>query len=105
MPGGKLGLRGRVIPANDVCFALSDNDHASTLMMNRLSLKKKLWLPLVFSWMALLFLSVWHAYQTRDLQIAERQRGLEDVTEMAYTTVAGFAKLEADGKLSRAEAQ
>ncbi len=74
-------------------------------MMNRLSLKKKLWLPLVFSWIALLFLSVWHAYQTRDLQIAERQRGLEDVTEMAYTTVAGFAKLEADGKLSRAEAQ
>ncbi len=105
MPGGKLGPRGRVIPANDVPFDISDNDHASTPMMNRLSLKKKLWLPLVFSWIALLFLSVWHAYQTRDLQIAERQRGLEDVTEMAYTTVAGFAKLEADGKLSRAEAQ
>ncbi|MFX7870615.1 hypothetical protein ABTK02_21605, partial [Acinetobacter baumannii] len=75
MPGGKLGPRGRVIPANDVPFDISDNDHASTPMMNRLSLKKKLWLPLVFSWIALLFLSVWHAYQTRDLQIAERQRG------------------------------
>jgi methyl-accepting chemotaxis protein len=74
-------------------------------MMNNLSLKKKLWLPLVFSWMALLFLSVWHAYQTRDLQIAERQRGLEDVTEMAYTTVAGYAKLESEGKLSHEEAQ
>ncbi|WP_443115270.1 methyl-accepting chemotaxis protein [Herbaspirillum seropedicae] len=73
--------------------------------MNNLSLKKKLWLPLVFSWMALLFLSVWHAYQTRDLQIAERERGLQDVTEMAYTTIAGYAKLESDGKLSREDAQ
>ncbi|MCA1326904.1 methyl-accepting chemotaxis protein [Herbaspirillum sp. alder98] len=73
--------------------------------MNNLSLKKKLWLPLVFSLIALLALSIWHAYQTRDLQIAERQRALEDVTEMAYTVISGYARLETEGKLSREEAQ
>ncbi|MFJ3046801.1 methyl-accepting chemotaxis protein [Herbaspirillum chlorophenolicum] len=73
--------------------------------MTNLSLKKKLWLPLIFSLVALLFLSVWHAYQTRDLQISERQRALEDVTEMAYSLIAGYAKLEADGKMSHEDAQ
>ena len=72
--------------------------------MNTLSLKTKLWLPLIFSLLALLVLSIWHAFQTRDLQISERQRALQDVTEMAYTTIAGFAKLEAEGKLSHEEA-
>jgi len=73
--------------------------------MNSLSLKTKLWLPLVFSLIALLALSIWHAYQTRDLQIAERQRALEDVTEMAYTVISGYAKQETEGKLTREEAQ
>ncbi|TWC71037.1 methyl-accepting chemotaxis protein [Herbaspirillum sp. SJZ099] len=73
--------------------------------MNNLSLKKKLWLPLIFSLVALLFLSVWHAYQTRDLQISERQRALEDVAEMAHSLIAGYARLEGEGKMSHEDAQ
>ncbi|MFL9923146.1 methyl-accepting chemotaxis protein [Herbaspirillum lusitanum] len=73
--------------------------------MNNLSLKKKLWLPLIFSLVALFALSLWHAYQTRDLQIAERQHALLDVTEMSYSIVNGYAKLAAEGKMSTEDAK
>ncbi|MBP1318314.1 signal transduction histidine kinase [Herbaspirillum sp. 1130] len=74
-------------------------------MLKQLSLRKKLWLSSGFSLIALLFLSVWDIHQTRDLQLAERRRALIDVTEMAYTIVAGFGRLEDQGKLTREEAQ
>ncbi|MFL9878481.1 methyl-accepting chemotaxis protein [Herbaspirillum rhizosphaerae] len=68
--------------------------------MNNLSLKQKLWLPLIFSWVALFALSLWNIYETRNLQISDRQHALVDITEMSYSIVSGLAQQAADGKMS-----
>jgi methyl-accepting chemotaxis protein len=68
--------------------------------MNRLSLRQKLWMPLILSWFGLLTLTVWHAYQTRDLQLSERHRDLGDIVSMSYSIAAGLDKLAQSGKMS-----
>jgi hypothetical protein len=68
--------------------------------MNRLSLRQKLWMPLILSWLGLLTLTVWHAYQTRDLQLSERHRDLGDIVEMSYSIAAGLDKLAQSDKMS-----
>ena len=68
--------------------------------MNRLSLRQKLWMPLILSWFGLLTLTVWHAYQTRDLQLSERHRDLGDIVAMSYSIAAGLDKLAQSGKMS-----
>src|SRR5471032_541555 len=68
--------------------------------MNRLSLRQKLWMSLILSWFGLLTLTVWHAYQTRDLQLSERHRDLGDIVAMSYSIAAGLDKLAQSGKMS-----
>ena len=68
--------------------------------MNRLSLRQKLWMPLILSWFGLLTLTVWNAYQTRDLQLSERHRDLGNIVEMSYSIAAGLDKLAQSGKMS-----
>jgi len=75
------------------------------LVVNNMSLKQKLWLPLIFSWIALFALSLWNIYETRNLQIADRQRALIDITEMSYSIVAGLYKQSADGKIPADDAR
>jgi len=73
--------------------------------MPTLSLKQQLWLPLIFSLAGLLALSVWHAFQTRDLQIAERRHALLDITEMSYSLLTGYEKQVVAGKMTPEDAK
>ena len=73
--------------------------------MNQLSLKQKLWLPLIFSWIALLALSFWNIYETRKLQIADRQHALVDITEMSYSLVNAYARQVNEGKMTQEDAK
>lgn len=45
--------------------------------MNRLTLRQKLWLPLVLSWLCLLLITLWSAWESRSLRLEERQRDAE----------------------------
>jgi methyl-accepting chemotaxis protein len=73
--------------------------------MNRLSLRQKLWLPLVLSWLGLLILTFWHAQQARDLQLTERRHDLSDVVDMSYSIIDGYQKRVDAGELTLAAAQ
>ena len=73
--------------------------------MHKLSLQQKLWLPLIFSWIALSALSLWNIAETRNLQIANRQHGLIDVTEMSYSMIASLEQQAKAGKMSMEEAK
>ena len=73
--------------------------------MQHLSLKQKLWLPLIFSWIALLALSLWSIYETRNLEVADRRHALIDITEMSYSMLASLEHQVAEGKMSKDAAQ
>jgi methyl-accepting chemotaxis protein len=69
-------------------------------IMSRLTLRQKLWVPLLLTWVGLLTLTVWYALQMRDMQLTERKHGLTDLTEMAYSIVAGLDRDAQAGKIS-----
>jgi len=73
--------------------------------MKNLTLGQKLWMPLILSWVGLLALTVWGAVQTRDAQLVERKRDLNDVVEAAYTIVAGLNRLSQTGAISEQSAK
>lgn len=73
--------------------------------MNRLTLKQKLWVPLLLCWVALLIVTVVNAYDARSAQMDARRADLADVTDMATSIVADYAKLADAGKLSVDEAK
>jgi methyl-accepting chemotaxis protein len=73
--------------------------------MKYLSLRQKLWLPLFLSWFALLFLTLWQAQQSRNIQLSERRNDLSDVIDMSYSIIAGFEKQAAAGSMTLAAAQ
>ncbi|MFL9890580.1 methyl-accepting chemotaxis protein [Paraburkholderia sp. RL17-381-BIF-C] len=73
--------------------------------MNRLTLKQKLWVPLLLCWAALLIVTVVNAYEARNAQMDARRADLADVTDMAISIVADYAKQADAGKLSVDEAK
>jgi len=73
--------------------------------MKHLTLRQKLWLPLALSWFALLLLTVWHAQQSRNLQLAERRNDLSDIVDMSYSIIAGFEKQASTGAMTNDAAQ
>ncbi|MFM0349725.1 methyl-accepting chemotaxis protein [Paraburkholderia sp. RL17-347-BIC-D] len=73
--------------------------------MNGLTLRQKLWMPLILSWLGLFALTIWNAVQTRDLQLAERKHDLRDVVEATYSIVAGLNRLAQSGAISVDAAQ
>lgn len=68
--------------------------------MNRLTLKQKLWVPLLLCWVALLIVTVVNALEARSAQMDARRSALADVTDMAASIVADYAKQADAGKLS-----
>ncbi|TXI84997.1 MAG: methyl-accepting chemotaxis protein, partial [Cupriavidus sp.] len=74
-------------------------------MLQNLSLRKKLLLPLVLSWVCLLGITLWNAWQMRELRMHERQLDLEHVTDTAVSITAEYEGLARAGKLSGEEAQ
>ncbi|MEX3969672.1 methyl-accepting chemotaxis protein [Paraburkholderia caribensis] len=73
--------------------------------MPRLTLRQKLWIPLLLTWIAMLTLTVWNAVQARDIQLTERKHALSDLVNMAYSIAAGLDKVSESGGLSAAAAK
>ena len=73
--------------------------------MNRLTLRQKLWVPLLLCWAALLIVTVVNAFEARSDQLAARQTDLADVVDMSISIVADYAKQADAGKLSLDEAK
>ena len=67
--------------------------------MTHLTLRQKLWIPLLLTWIGLLTLTVWYALQMREMQLTERRQALADVTEMAYSIAAGLDRDAQAGKI------
>ena len=67
--------------------------------MSRLTLRQKLWIPLLLTWVGLLALTFWYALQMREMQLSERKHALADVTEMAYSMAAGLDRDAQAGKI------
>ena len=60
--------------------------------MDRLSLNTKLSLALLITWLGLLFLGGWAAWQSRETMTEGRQTGVQNVVESAYGVVSDYAK-------------
>ena len=75
------------------------------MQLNRLSFRQKLWLPLVFSLIALTLLSVFNAYQTREIRMDERKNNLVSVTTEAFSIIKQYGDLARSGSLSDEEAR
>ncbi|VVE57013.1 methyl-accepting chemotaxis protein [Pandoraea anhela] len=73
--------------------------------MNRLTLKQKLWVPMLLCWVALLIVTVVNALDARRAQMATRRADLANVTDMAMSIIADYAKQVSDGKLSLEDAK
>lgn len=73
--------------------------------MNKLTFTQKLWLPLVISLIALLAVSVFGAYQSREIRIEERKNDLRHISEAAIGVIAQYGALVDSGALSKTDAQ
>ncbi|AJW44985.1 chemotaxis protein [Ralstonia mannitolilytica] len=73
--------------------------------MNKLSFRQKLWLPLVFSLIALTLISVFNAWQARAIRMEERKNNLVSVTTQAVNLVKQYDDLARAGTLTKDEAQ
>ena len=71
----------------------------------KLSFVQKLWLPLILSLLCLAGISIYNAYQTREMRLDERKADLTHVSENALTVVKTFADRAAAGTLPLAQAQ
>ncbi|WP_050465037.1 methyl-accepting chemotaxis protein [Herbaspirillum autotrophicum] len=73
--------------------------------MDKLSFKQKLWLPLIISLIALLSISLFNAFQARNIRIEERKSDLINVTQVALSVVKQYAAQAQSGELNKDEAQ
>ncbi|WP_199030090.1 methyl-accepting chemotaxis protein [Ralstonia sp. ASV6] len=73
--------------------------------MNRLTLRQKLWLPLVLSWLCLLVITLWSAWSARTVRMEERQRDLQNVSATAFSVIKEYGQLAQDGKMTVEEAK
>jgi len=74
-------------------------------MLQNLSLRKKLMLPLVLSWICLLAITLWNAWEMRALRFEDRKLSLEHVTDVANSIVTEYEAMARAGKLPVEEAQ
>jgi len=74
-------------------------------MLDGLSLRKKLLLPLVLTWLCLLGLTLWDAWQMRGLRLDERRLDLIHVTDTAVSAVAELEAQARAGKITMEEAR
>src|ERR1700710_2937627 len=71
----------------------------------KLSFVQKLWLPLVLSLLCLAGISIYNAYQTREMRLDERKADLKHASEIAQSVVKTFGDQAAAGAMPVAEAQ
>jgi methyl-accepting chemotaxis protein len=70
-----------------------------------LSFAQRLWLPLILSLLCLAGISVYNAYQTREMRMEERKADLIHASEIALSVVKTFGDEVAAGSMPVAEAQ
>jgi len=73
--------------------------------MNRLSFTQKLWLPLLVSLVALFSISVFNAYQARQIRLEERKSDLINVSNVAMNVIKEYGAMAASGALGKSQAQ
>jgi len=73
--------------------------------MHRISFRKKLWIPLAISLVALLVVSVAAAWMSRETRIEERKNDLVNVAHVGLGIVEEYAALAKNGSLTEAEAR
>lgn len=71
----------------------------------KLSFAQKLWLPLILGLLCLAGISIYNAYQTREVRLAERKEDLKHASEIALSVVKTFGDQAAAGAMPVAEAQ
>ena len=71
----------------------------------KLSFVQKLWLPLILSLLCLAGVSIYDAYQTREMRLDERKVDLKHVSEIALSVARTFGDQVAAGSMPEAEAQ
>jgi methyl-accepting chemotaxis protein len=71
----------------------------------RLSFVQKLWLPLILSLLCLAGISIYNAYQTREMRLEERKADLQHASEIALSVVKTSGEDAAAGAMPLAEAQ
>ncbi|HKR44196.1 MAG TPA: methyl-accepting chemotaxis protein [Paraburkholderia sp.] len=73
--------------------------------MNRFSLNTKLWLALLITWLGLVGLGGWAAWQSRSTMLSERKAAVQNVVDSAYGIVADYAKLVEQHELTLDQAK
>jgi len=73
--------------------------------MNKLSLNTKLWLALAITWIGLLILGGWSAFEARSTMLAERKMAIQNVVDTAYGIVADYAAQVDNKTLTLEQAQ
>jgi len=71
----------------------------------KLSFSQKLWLPLILGVLCLAGISIYDAYHTREMRLAERKGDLKHASEIALSVVKTFGDQAAAGSMPLAEAQ
>ncbi|MFL9856254.1 methyl-accepting chemotaxis protein [Paraburkholderia madseniana] len=70
----------------------------------KLSFVQKLWLPLILSLLCLAGISIYNAYQTREMRLEERKADLQHASEIALSAVKTFGDQAAAGSMPVEEA-
>ena len=71
----------------------------------KLSFAQKLWLPLILGLLCLAGISIYNAYQTREVRLDERKADLKHASEIALSVVKTFGDQVNAGFMPLAEAQ
>ena len=71
----------------------------------KLSFVQKLWLPLILSLLCLAGISIYDAYQTREMRLDERKADLKNASEVALSVIQRYGDEVAAGTLPEMEAQ
>ncbi|VVE56514.1 Methyl-accepting chemotaxis protein II [Pandoraea commovens] len=74
-------------------------------VMQRLSLKAKLWSAVALMWVSLLAMAIWGAWAQRDTMLAERRAGLTHVVDAGLSLAKHYAARAERGEMSVADAQ
>jgi methyl-accepting chemotaxis protein len=70
-----------------------------------ISLRAKLYLPLILSWLCLASMTIFYVYASKSQRLEERQIALRFATDVGMSTVKEYAALATSGALSTPEAQ
>ena len=74
-------------------------------MLDNLSLKRKLLLPVVLGWLSMLGITLWNAWQIHEVRMEERRLDLVHVTDTAVSVAAEYEALAKAGKLTEEAAR